>query len=262
MKMKNKNEVFNFGRFGKLLGKEIMEFFRKEWSMLIFIVAFVVVIILYFALSPSLGNFANRNLNGIYVLVGILAMIMPTQLYGVVNDRQRGVPYALLPASALEKFLSMFLVCVVIVPVILRTLVLGIEGLLALFTAVGGPDGFFNCPFTADTIELYFRDLGMMVIFQSAFFFGNLLFKKNKILFTFLWLAILHIVIFLLGMLVLELCFEEGTQLFTYLSELDSEAVPETLNVLLNIFTYAYVYGIQLILYILSFFRIKKLQYR
>ncbi|MGN1225787.1 MAG: hypothetical protein ACI4TL_00960, partial [Candidatus Cryptobacteroides sp.] len=66
------------------------------------------------------------------VAVVVLCISMPTRCYGRITKKNFGSFYLSLPASTLEKFLSMILICVVICPLIGMGAYLAIDGLICL----------------------------------------------------------------------------------------------------------------------------------
>ena len=135
-----------------------------------------------------------------------LAMMMvPEKVYGKANLSREGVSFAMLPASSLEKFLSMFLYCAIVTPIVVFFGGYLVDALLSIL-----PFGGFEKPIHLYTInevahmidnsdgviqsgdmELAFHDvfpiaairisLYMGVIQWAAIFMlGNMLFKKRK----------------------------------------------------------------------------------
>ena len=118
-----------------------------------------------------------------------------------MNNRKKGYIYAMIPASTLEKLLSMIVLCVVIVPLLTYAVLTATDMLLWLLSKVGIGSflhmEFYN-PFT--TVE--FVDLkGYLLpyiypVFDSIIYFVNLIaysimfntiFRKNKVLKTILF---------------------------------------------------------------------------
>lgn len=258
--MYNKNEVFDFSRFGRLLGNEIMDLFRKDWLMIVVIAAlylFQILVSLIFKIYPN----APIQMNSVILCSIICAFLIPSQVYGHVNDRNRGVYYAELPASIFEKYLSMFIVCVIAAPFILRTFALGLQGLTVAFSAIGGPDGYLQYSLTGQDFDTYFKDLLIIIIMQSSFFLGNLLFKKNKLFFTIIGIIVMHIVIGIIFFAILAIIYEDPFEgVFVITSMDDIEMIEEI--IWLKVFLSVYLIAIPLLLYILSFFKFKKIQYR
>ena len=62
-----------------------------------------------------------------------MVVTMPVKCYGKITDKQYGSFWLTLPASRLEKFISMFLLSCIIVPVVGVVLFLGIDAIICTF---------------------------------------------------------------------------------------------------------------------------------
>ena len=161
-----------------------------------------------------------------------LAMMMvPSKVYGNANLSREGVGFAMMPASSLEKFVSMFLYCAIVTPVIVFFGGYLVDTLLSLF-----PFGGFDKPIRLYTLnEIVSRmmtdnegvvqmgelsisattlfpigvirtSLYMGIIQWAALFMlGNMLFKKHKAGKTFAcYLGISYLFSMLFGLLVVS----------------------------------------------------------
>ena len=111
------NEIFDIKRLGRLIKYEatnyIPNFFK---SLLIF--ASVIAAVWIFSLTveePIIPYDRSELVNSLFVLAITLS---PFIVYKDMNDRKKGYIYAMIPASTLEKQLSMIVLCVVIVPIL------------------------------------------------------------------------------------------------------------------------------------------------
>ena len=202
------NNTLNINRFGKVLKHDGLNFFPKLILTLAILWAIPVIVYLFAALMPTdekdaFDAFSRVDL--ISTLANIAIIIAPARLYRYCNDSRKGIGYAMLPASTLEKFLSMILYCVIVTPIIYVAGALAIDSILALFH--GPYEGFavsiyfdtfakINAVFQRDNIMLdesfmlYYASisqtfmlilsaLGTLTI-SSIFMFGNMIFKKRK----------------------------------------------------------------------------------
>lgn len=132
-----KNDIFNFRRFGKYFLTDL----RGCWAnygLGILTLCMLPLIIMYvltgggsmvFNLSwhgPTLGPRAMAAMVSMISLV----LTMPAKCYGKITEKRYGSFWLTLPASRLEKFLSMFLIACVIVPLIGGAITLGIDALV------------------------------------------------------------------------------------------------------------------------------------
>lgn len=146
------------------------------------------------------------------MLVSSLAAIMlPSRLYRTMNLRNEGIYYAMLPASKLEKYLSMLFFTFIVAPavvylgsmvldIILRLLPAGpyyhwlwqSKGGFPLITSFPADDnfmpGFHSWLLTAATWTSLFAT-------PAIFLYAATLFKKHKVLYTFLILYLLEFVL-------------------------------------------------------------------
>ena len=202
------NNTLNINRFGKILKHDGLNFFPNLILTLAILWAIPVIVYLFAALMPTdekdaFDAFSRVDL--ISTLANIAIIIAPARLYRYCNDSRKGIGYAMLPASTLEKFLSMILYCVIVTPIIYVAGALAIDSILALFH--GPYEGFavsiyfdtfakINAVFQRDNIMLdesfmlYYASisqtfmlilsaLGTLTI-SSIFMFGNMIFKKRK----------------------------------------------------------------------------------
>ena len=203
------NNTFNINRFGKILKHDGLNFFPNIILALAILWAIPVIVYLFVSLVPGDERQifdAYSRINVIDALVKIALIIAPARLYRYCNDPRKGIGYAMLPASTLEKFLSMVIYCVIVTPIVYIAGALAIDSILALFN--GPYDGFavsyyfdsfaqFNhsienaqVVFNEEDALLLFNSLsptfltvigllGMLTL-SSIFMFGNMVFKKRK----------------------------------------------------------------------------------
>ena len=111
------NETFDIRRLSKLVGYEVVNYIPRFFkSLLIF--ASVIVAVWIFSLTveePIMPYDRSELVNSLFVLAIVLS---PLIVYKYINDRKKGYIYAMIPASTLEKLLSMIVLCVVIVPLL------------------------------------------------------------------------------------------------------------------------------------------------
>ena len=131
------NDIFNFKRFGKYFGSDI----RTCWANfgLSLLTISILLPIAIYIISTALKQIMTQHWSGpgfeIRLFIFIVAMFciivtMPVKCYGKITDKQYGSLWLNLPASRLEKFLSMVLLSCIIVPLTGAVLSLGIDGLI------------------------------------------------------------------------------------------------------------------------------------
>ncbi len=203
------NNKFDWNRFCKVVNKD----FHNLWPM--FGTTAIVLATLPFAIW-LLALVLNRNFvidpnYRVVMLMGfssLAALMLPSRLYRTMNLRNEGIYYAMLPASKLEKFLSMLLFTFIVAPVVtyLGSMVIDIilrlmptgayhqwlwqgDGGFPLFTSIPMDDdvmpGFHSWLLTAATYS------GLLAS-PAIFLYAATLFKKHKVLYTFLILYLLE----------------------------------------------------------------------
>ena len=193
------NEIFDIKRLGRLIKYEatnyIPNFFK---SLLIF--ASVIAAVWIFSLTVDFNACPHSRALLVNVLFVLAIVLSPFIVYKDMNDRKKGYIYAMIPASTLEKLLSMIVLCVVIVPLLAYAVLTATDLLLWLLSKAGiGPFlhmEFYN-PFTAvKLVDDEYLLPHIYPVFDSIIYFVNLIaytimfntiFRKNKVLKTILF---------------------------------------------------------------------------
>lgn len=220
--MKNK-DIFNFNRFGKYFVSDLKTCVANygltmlTTTLLLPIAIYVVRVALHaFACSTWEGPEPGLRLFCFGMALIFIITQMPVKCYGKLTEKQYGSFWLTLPASGLEKFLSMLIMTCLIAPLTGTALFLGMDTLMCaidptcgeciiaqsknlfgLLTEMGNLKmniGFGSIPI--DDPEAYDRMLGILTspwlyvddIFGITlpFLLGAIYFKKNKIAKTFL----------------------------------------------------------------------------
>ena len=130
----------------------------------------------------------------------IAGIFFPTRHYGILTEKRQGSDWLMLPASTLEKWFSMLLVTCVAVPVALLAELLLTDGLMSLIFS--GSYGILAASEIVHTMSKFWAELhtdagGLFISWPVAiwlswcegvlfFAFGAMLFKKTKVVKTFL----------------------------------------------------------------------------
>jgi hypothetical protein len=189
--MKN---TFNGKRFMALLQKDAQDL-RSQYLKLILIVActFLVAFLIYILTErTTYGTFGKVRVGiaNLFVLGAIL--LAPFQLYQRYNHKIYGVNYFMLPASQAEKWLSMFVNCVIVTPVVIILTVTLIDLCLYPFYPSADKVLWFISYNTGEIKSL--TDILMFFALQSVLFLGNIWFKRAKVQKTILAIIILPII--------------------------------------------------------------------
>jgi hypothetical protein len=134
--MKTK-DIFDFNRFGKYFASDLKTCGANYGlSLLALTVLAPVATELVFAGFSLLLDLSWHGAGlGLRVSVFATAMFcmivtMPVKCYGQLTDKQYGAFWLMLPASRLEKFISMLLICSIIVPALGLGMYLGVDALI------------------------------------------------------------------------------------------------------------------------------------
>lgn len=187
------NNTFDFKRFGQVLARDWKNYFRNfgvllvAWCLLPVLLWIVTLII-----DVRIGSETRCEWMWVWNVLPVL-MIAPSKVYGEANLPRKGVGFAMLPATRLEKFLSMVVYCSFLTPLIVSLGSWIVDSLLSLMP-FGGFEGPIVRPFKFPTMYLVtFTAVNMLT--TSIFMFGNMVFKKGKAGKTIAWGLLLLFVI-------------------------------------------------------------------
>ena len=198
------NNTFSFNRFKNLLLKDGKMYIRNFGTGLI---VFCCLNAIFWIFNLLFGTNSEQlfRLGMLCIWTFLAMMLVPSKVYDNANLSREGVSFAMLPASSLEKFVSMFLYCAIVTPVVVFFGGYLVDALLSLF-----PFGGFEKPIHLYTInevvrmmdnsegvvqssnmEISFGDvfpIGVMrtslymgiIQWAALFMLGNMLFKKHK----------------------------------------------------------------------------------
>ena len=135
-----KNDIFNLRRFGKYFGTDI----RTCWANygLSLLTLSILSPVFFYILSTGFNLLLKSTWDGpdmgmrffvFCIAVVCMVITMPVKCYGKITEKQYGSFWLTLPASRLEKFISMFLMTCIIVPFTGIAIYLGIDALTCAF---------------------------------------------------------------------------------------------------------------------------------
>ncbi|MBR4303389.1 MAG: hypothetical protein IKT80_07515 [Bacteroidaceae bacterium] len=241
------NDIFDFKRFGNYFVTDIKNAIANyRWSMIILILGGLISYIVV-GLVNTIYNYSWQDmLNGVDIewvhanagsrvsmmvtAFTIIIFTAPAKCYGGLTDKNTGSDFILLPASRLEKFISMILICCIVIPIVFIAGHLMVDYLICLVCPETG-----NCIITeiSSKAELIFEgaDVPIEIIdrinWTSAiddtwmiflfFLLGALVFKKSKAIKTFLGgVAIITVISFLLTILLAPTIKEIDSLFYSY----------------------------------------------
>lgn len=196
------NNTFEWQRFCQVVKKD----FRSLWNL--YGITMLIITLVPIALWILVALFSDAELPTaargweIYVLVALATIMAPSRLYRTANLQNQGIYFAMLPASKLEKFLSMLLYTIIVCPVLVLAGSIVLDTLLTLLPF--GPYRHYLWELYPASTEVEIWDdmpvwfginfaLGCIVT-PITFLFTNTIFKKHKVTKTILWLMLINFV--------------------------------------------------------------------
>ena len=216
------SNTFNIKRFNQVLAYDWKRFIRNFGITLLVWISIPVM----FWVTSLVFDFEMDPIVRLFIILGLIAitvMSAPSRIYGKVNLPREGVGFAMLPASSMEQFWSMFLYCSLVTPVLTLVGAWLVDCLMTLLP-FGGFKEFIPI---LDALEgVPFGTLVAIVVLlvtsawaeSSIFMFGNMLFKRRKGGKTFGWALLIIFVIVLLFQLT------DGWKVFDIIFSTDSIA--------------------------------------
>lgn len=143
------NDIFSIKRFGQYLATDIKNSAHNCGLSLIILgcSGLLINIIVGFICLVFDGTWAMPELTARVIIFFIMLLCatitLPIKCYGYVTDAKRGPAFTLVPASVLEKSISMILVAGVLVPMLTVIIYCGLDALtVTLFPSMG--DSLFS----------------------------------------------------------------------------------------------------------------------
>lgn len=274
------NNNFNFTRFGKYFVYDL----KRQWKnigmlMLIFALFPIIFYMLYMFFSALFNGglmkmFAGGEITGpglwvrfaVFGCVGtIFLMLFPSRAYGEITDKAKGSEWLMLPASRLEKFSSMTLITLIVIPLVFIIVYLFSDALVCLFDKTCGDSLVsFRINDAMGSDDLTFPANGFwilaanVIVSASIFLLGGLIFKKWKVVGTVL-------VLFVIGMV-----WSAALSAFIINADLEefghwvddwTQRHADNLDLWYNGFINAYIVLVVAICETASWFRIKRIQH-
>ena len=192
------NNTFSFKRFKNLLLNDGKMYYRNFGIILLLLCCLPAIFLVTHLLF---GGQTGTEFRYIFInFIAIIAMmVVPEKVYGKVNLSREGIGFAMLPASSLEKFLSMFIYCAIVTPIIailgsylIDTLLSflpfsGMDNRISLFS-----DEYYSSdiidiragvtPYSYSQVKTYLNIYSIFhnLCFSAIFMLGNMVFKKHK----------------------------------------------------------------------------------
>ncbi|MBQ8483713.1 MAG: hypothetical protein IJ504_05365 [Bacteroidales bacterium] len=131
------NDIFNFRRFGRYFTSDLSTCW-SNYGLSLLTISILFPVGTYFLTNVfnlvlrSTWDGPDIGLRSFIFIVATICLVvtMPVKCYGKITEKQYGSFFLTLPASRLEKFVSMFLMTCIIVPVLGFALHLGTDAII------------------------------------------------------------------------------------------------------------------------------------
>lgn len=221
------NNTFEWSRFCKVVRKDFSNIWQNAGTSLLIITLLPILAwLLWWALSgiediPAIVPEVRWCF--IAGSVMLAAIVSPSRMYRTSNLQKEGIYYAMLPASKLEKYVSMLLFTIVVCPLLCFLGGMVLDYFLTLLPFGPYDKWLWQTDYLADTLDDYralvagtfpnVNDNTMMLVqvikpgrvvlyavlchlsYVSLFLFTNTIFKKHKVLQTLLWTWLISFVL-------------------------------------------------------------------
>lgn len=270
--MKN---VFNFSRFGKYIAYDLRRI-RSSYGLTFLILALMPAVIYLISVVFGILNgkgwsvpSTQLRLAVFFLTTGALLLSYPASCYGFVTEKKSGSSWLMLPASSFEKFLSMFVITMVVLPVAYSVLYFGSDALLSLTGHGYGPN-LMSCIFREEggvkMVSLDGNGVGtgaypLYLAFETTaltYLLGAVIFRKNKVVKTILCLLVFSLIFMMVATFIFSHFDMEWwkSSLLKLLGD-NEDTVILRVKVLANVFSWAVI----ALLGLGTFFRIKTLKH-
>lgn len=152
------NETFSFKRFGTYFRYDIISLWRKH-ARTVFILGFSGVV--FYVLTVLFNLLFNHIYQGpgiigrflIFLIAMVVLELFQARFYGFITDKKEGSSWILIPASRAEKFVSMLINTLIIIPVTFFVTFLCTDWLICLLDKTAGNSLFSGVSTILDAIS-------------------------------------------------------------------------------------------------------------
>ncbi len=132
------SEIFNFKRFGNYFRYDLKQMWRNHSKPAVFIGGLGLIVYVLWVLMGlvfSGGHWDSPETGArisVFVAAFIVLVLYQTRTYGYLTEKQKGSAWLMIPASSLEKFISMLLITLIVIPLLFVVVFLAIDSILVL----------------------------------------------------------------------------------------------------------------------------------
>ena len=273
------NNTFSLNRFKNLLLKDGKMYIRNFGTSLIVWCCLNAIFWIFNLLFGS-STMPPVRFGMLCIWTALAMMMVPSKVYGNANLSREGVGFAMMPVSSLEKFISMFIYCAIVTPIVVFFGGYLVDAFLSIF-----PFGGFEKPirlYSINEIIQMFNDtegvvragemdfpieqvfpIGVMrtslyaniIQWSAIFMLGNMLFKKHKAGKTIAcYLGISYLISMIMGLVFFNREIMEG-----WIAKFEGMSTEQQIQWFQNATTWGMVVGI-IITLLLLFFTYRKIK--
>lgn len=210
MEERKMNNTFDMTRFAKLLKYDVANVLHHH---VLFLMMSAIPLVGFWLMGVLIGGSGvtlpeTRLMTGLVVTYCAMAM-SPSFVYGVVNLPNRGIGFAMLPASKCEKFWSMMLVTLVGIPLMNVLSLFVVDTLLWVLPFGPFHQSLFSCFEGLDDLSTETPALGVLFVLScissvvnnhSQFTFTNTIFKRYKVILTILCICLIGVALSMIAL--------------------------------------------------------------
>jgi len=132
-----KNEVFDFGRFWNYFKYDLVQMWRNHSKPALFIGGMELLLYMVWVLMALVftGKWQGPVLGAriaVFVIAFTVLELYQTRTYGYLTDPRKGAAWLMVPASKLEKYVSMLLITLIVIPVVFLVVFFAVDSILSL----------------------------------------------------------------------------------------------------------------------------------
>ena len=138
------NNTLNINRLWKVIKHDGYTFYHKFGLTLAIMFGIPIGIWFINYISAEIGQTGISRYSILNTIASITMILAPARIYRDCNDPRKGIGFATMPASSLEKFISMFFYCIIVTPIIFWAGSIIIDTLLVLIPCKNPYEGFLT----------------------------------------------------------------------------------------------------------------------
>ena len=198
------NEIFNFNRFWTYFKYDLKQMWRNHSKAAILIggasaIIYVIWVLISLVFAQRWGAPPMVARAIVFGLAYTILIIYTARTYGHLTEKKAGSAWLMIPASKAEKFVSMLLMTLIVIPVLFLVVYFAIDGFLSLVdptygqALITGISGLYTTavnmitnlgaefPITFSPSSLIFPSIISLFSNFLYFLLCGICFKKNKI---------------------------------------------------------------------------------